>query len=75
MVIPKVYSAYFWPPKKNRIEKTEETILVVKTFEKKFLEVEREVRRLHSYSVPFIAGVRALKVNKSYLNWLRWEIK
>lgn len=73
-VIPRVFSFYFWPPKKGRIEKTIEAILLVKTLKKKFSQVEREVKRLHSYTVPFIGEIPVERVYRPYLEWLKGEI-
>lgn len=85
VIIPKVYSAYFWPPKppsgspftkvEEKIEKASEAILLVKTLKQKFPAVEREVKRLHSYRVPMIAEIPILRVHGRYLEWLKREIK
>jgi len=88
VIIPKVYSAYFWPPRsqrrqgwsqssgaaKNRIEKSGEVILLVKTLKQKFSALEKEVRRLHSYTIPFIAAVPVVSITKEYLKWLESEL-
>lgn len=74
VTIPKVQSAYFWPPKKKRIEKSEEALLLIKTLKKKFVQVEREIKRLHSYSVPCILEIPVKRVHRPYIKWLEQEI-
>lgn len=74
VVIPGVFSQYFWPPKKNRIAKSREAILLVKTLGKKFPQMEREVKRLHSYSFPCILEVPIRRAHQPYLKWLEGEI-
>lgn len=66
---------YWWPPKKGRLEEGKETVLIVKTLEEKFEEIEKEVTKIHSYSVPCIFSIKVDKVNKPYLDWLIGEIK
>ncbi|QQG45069.1 MAG: divalent-cation tolerance protein CutA [Candidatus Sungiibacteriota bacterium] len=74
LVIPHATSFYWWPPKKNKIEKSREAVLLVKTLEKKFPRLEREAKKLHSYTVPCILALPVAKINKDYLVWLRKEI-
>mgnify|MGYP001601077351 FL=1 len=75
VVIPKVSSAYFWPPKKGRIEKWNEAILLVKTLKKKFPQVRHEVKRLHSYTMPCILEIPIGRTYRPYLRWLESELK
>jgi periplasmic divalent cation tolerance protein len=76
VIIPGVYSAYFWPSKnrKNHIEKSGEAILLVKTLKQKFPFLEREVTRLHSYRVPSIAEIQVKRIYKPYFEWLKREV-
>lgn len=84
-VIPGAVSFYWWPPRKNKpphlldrcggkIEKANEAILLLKTVKQKFPRVEREVKKLHSYSVPCILALPVKGVSKEYLAWLRKEV-
>lgn len=67
VVIPRVESSYWW---KGRIEKSSEAILLVKMLRKKFLQIEREVKKLHSYKVPCILEIPVSRASKIYLKWL-----
>ena|SRR3989344_7280287 len=71
VVVPEVFSAYRW---RGKVEKTQEAVLLVKTLPKKFPALEREVKRLHSYSIPFIAAISPRRVNQDYLTWLKKEV-
>lgn len=75
IVIPKIYSAYFWPPQRGKIEKTKEAVLLVKTLKNKFSAAEREIKRLHSYAVPIIAEIPILRIHRPYFAWLKREVK
>lgn len=67
-------SLCFWPPKTNKFCEVKETVLLVKTMEEKFAEIETETRKLHSYDTPCIFSIRVDKIGKSYLKWLKQEI-
>ena len=66
-----VHSAYLW---KGKIEKTNEWILIFKTISKNYKKVEREVRKIHPYSVPCIMKI-PVSANKDYEKWVKSEIK
>lgn len=75
VIVPHVRSFYWWPPKKNKIEKSREAILLVKTLREKFPQIERQVKKLHSYTVPLIAEIPVSRINKEYKKWLEDELK
>ncbi|NQW45565.1 MAG: divalent-cation tolerance protein CutA [Deltaproteobacteria bacterium] len=66
-IIPSIESCYYW---KNRIEKGHESILLVKSLQSKTQEIIKEVKRLHSYSVPCIMFVNISDINVEYFKWL-----
>lgn len=68
-------SAYFWPPKSNQIEESSETILIVKTLQEKFDDVESEVLAIHSSDTPCLIAIPTVKVAKKYYEWIKGEIK
>jgi periplasmic divalent cation tolerance protein len=75
IVIPGALSFYRWPPKKNKIERSIEAILLVKTLKKKFSAVGQEVKKIHSYTVPCIFSIPIERANAAYLRWLGTELK
>ena len=70
--IPSVQSTYFW---KNKLCVDEELLLLIKTQEKKFSEVELWIRKNHSYDVPELIALPIVKGSNDYLecinNWVR----
>lgn len=72
--IDTMHSMYFWPPKKGRIEEASEALLLCKTLESKWKAVEREVRKLHSYTTPAILAIPVKYITKKYHSWLLGEL-
>ncbi len=62
-----VESVYTW---KGKVERVREYLLVMKTTAKRLAELEREVKRLHSYDVPEFIAVPITEGLKGYLSWL-----
>ena len=67
-----IESVYWW---QKRIVKDNEVVLIVKTLKKNFKKVEKEVKKLHSYTTPCILEILITRSSKDYLNWLEKEIK
>lgn len=66
-----IESIYWW---EDKIVKDREVVLIVKTLKKNFKKIEKEVKRLHSYTVPCILEILIKRGNSEYLNWLKREI-
>ena len=62
-----VMSAYLW---ESRLHRDKETLLLIKTTEARFDELQRAIARLSSYDVPEIIAVPIRRGSKSYLDWL-----
>lgn len=67
-----VESISWW---RSEIVKSREAVLIVKTLKKNFKEVEKEAKRLHSYTVPCILEIPIGQASQDFLNWLEKEIK
>jgi periplasmic divalent cation tolerance protein len=50
-------------------------VLIVKTLKRNFKKIEKEVKNLHSYSLPCILEIPIAQTNLDFLNWLQKEIK
>jgi periplasmic divalent cation tolerance protein len=70
-IIKSIRSLYWW---ENKIEKDNESILILKTMEDKLDEIIKRVKKLHSYENPAIIALPILKTSDSYLNWIKNEI-
>ena len=66
-----VDSAYWW---KNKLVHTHEWILIFKTISKNYKKVEKEIKKIHPYSVPCIMKI-PVSANKDYEKWLKEETK
>jgi periplasmic divalent cation tolerance protein len=49
--------------------------LIIKTQNKSFKKLEKNVKSLHSYSVPEIIGLPIVEGSSSYLKWLEETTK
>ena len=66
-ILPEIESVYRW---QGKIERQPEILLLAKTTQAKFAELEREVRALHSYETPEIVAVPITAASSPYLKWL-----
>ena len=62
-----VESVYHW---KGKVETAEEHLLIIKTSAARLKELEREVRKLHSYETPEFVVVEVAAGSAAYLSWL-----
>ena len=67
-VLPKMKSFYFW---ENEVQTDSEHLLLIKTLEENFDDLEKFVQKHHSYEIPEIIAISAEKVSESYLDWLK----
>jgi periplasmic divalent cation tolerance protein len=67
VVLSPLESVYTW---KGKLEQSREFLLIIKTTAKRLSELEREVKRLHSYDVPEFVVVPIIAGSKEYLAWL-----
>lgn len=67
-----VSSAFFW---KGKTEKADEILLVMESEEGKFEEIEKEVRKLHSYETFVLSAVPVIKISKGVDSWLKEGLK
>jgi periplasmic divalent cation tolerance protein len=66
-ILPEMESVYRW---QGKIERQAEILLLAKTTEDRFEDLEREVRALHSYETPEIIAVPVILGSAPYLEWL-----
>lgn len=67
-----VSSSFLW---KGSIDKSEEVLLIMDSFEEKFSEIEKEVRKIHSYSTFVLFAVPVIKASKGIGEWIKDEFK
>lgn len=66
-VLPNIKSIYFW---EGRIQKEGENLLLIKTLDDRYSDLEKFILEHHSYEIPEIAALNSEHVSGSYLKWL-----
>lgn len=71
-IIPQVNSIFWW---ENRVDKAEESLLVIKTKKPLLSKLITYVKQIHSYSVPEIIALPIIGGNEDYLKWIDESVK
>lgn len=73
-IIDKMESIYRW---KDKIETSNECILILKTSYSNVTKLTRRVKELHSYDVPCVISLNIAEQegNPEYLNWIRDSVR
>lgn len=66
-IMPEMESIYHW---QGQVRRDPEFLLLAKTTQSRFEELEREVRALHSYETPEIIALPVTTGSAPYLAWL-----
>ena len=76
-LIPSVRSFYLWAEagEEQKLCEDTEVLLIAKSSQDKFTEIETRVKELHSYTCPCIVALSIEQVNQEYENWLNLQIK
>ena len=69
-VVPAVNSHFWW---KDKLEATNESLLIVKTRESLLPEVIKTVKKIHSYRLPEIIALPIIGGSRDYLEWIDSE--
>ena len=67
-LIPHASSLYWW---KNRIEKSRETLLLIKTSKDRLSECVRLLKKNHTYEIPEAIALSISWGDQVYLKWLK----
>ena len=71
-VMGPIVSTYWW---KDRLEKEEEWLCLIKTTEENYDRLERAIREIHPYEEPEIIAVPIVAGSQGYLEWLQKEVR
>lgn len=71
-IIGPIKSIYRW---KNKIEKKEEWLCIIKTRKKLFKIIEKFIKKIHPYEVPEILSTPIINGSMEFLNWMDNEVK
>ena len=69
-VVGVVESIYWW---KGKIQRSTETMLMIKTTGKSYQLLEQRILALHSYDVPEVIAVSIVHGSQTYLSWIKHE--
>jgi periplasmic divalent cation tolerance protein len=67
-IVAAVESIYRW---EGKVTRDSETLMIIKTTDERYPELERRVKELHSYSTPEVMALKIERGSEQYLNWLR----
>jgi periplasmic divalent cation tolerance protein len=67
-----IESSYWW---NGRIEKANECMCLIKTSEKKFSTLKKELVKLHPYQTPEIVAFKPEEIGDRYRVWLNEILK
>src|SRR5262245_22944651 len=71
-LLPGVTSLYWW---KGKLERSAETLIVLKTPARNVRRLLKRVKALHSYTVPEFLALGVLEANPDYAKWARTETR
>ena len=71
-VVPSISSTYRW---KGKIERSRETLLLIKTSGEKLDKLVERIEELHSYEVPEIIALPIERGLPEYLKWLKESLR
>jgi len=66
-IVPQVESIYRW---QDKVETTEESLLLIKTQTELFDRVSNAVKELHSYDLPECVMLEVAAGSPEYLDWI-----
>ena len=70
-IISNVNSYFVW---KNKVQNSKEIIICGKTISKNQKKIIKEVKKLHSYSVPCIIFFDIKNGNNDFLKWIKQSV-
>jgi len=66
-ILPKIKSVYRW---QEKIEESEEWLLVIKTTQATFAQLQDAIKKLHSYELPECISLAIDDGSAEYLRWI-----
>ena len=66
-IVGGVESVYRW---EGKVTRDSEVLMIIKTTDDRYAELEAQVRALHSYTTPEVIAMRLERGTEAYLNWL-----
>ena len=70
-IVPQIESVYRW---KEKVESSQEYLLLIKTSAERFPQVRDAIRELHSYELPECIAISIEEGSVEYLQWLAYSL-
>ena len=67
-IVNSIESVYQW---QGKIEHDKEILLIIKTRQSLFSQVEQAIQKRHNYELPEIIAVPIVSGEQNYLNWIQ----
>lgn len=71
-IIPAIESIYRW---EGKVTRDSESLMIIKTTDERYAELELRVKQLHSYATPEAVAFKIERGSSEYLVWLRESVK
>lgn len=71
-VVPGIRSVFRW---QDQVETAQEWLLLIKSSDERYPELEQFIRENHSYEVPEVIAVPIAKGHAAYLDWLTQAVQ
>lgn len=69
-ILPAMRSLYHW---QGQLETATEVMLLIKTIQLRYAELEAAIKAVHPYAVPEIIAIPIVDGLPAYLDWIRQE--
>ena len=66
-IVDSIESVYRW---EGKVVRDTEALMVIKTTDQRYVDLERRVKELHSYSTPEVIAMKIARGSAEYLAWL-----
>jgi periplasmic divalent cation tolerance protein len=70
-IVPQIESVYRW---KEKVESSQEYLLLIKTSAERFPQIRDAIRELHSYELPECVAISIEDGSSEYLQWLAYSL-
>ena len=70
-ILPRIKSVYRW---EEKIEESQEWLLVIKTGQELFDKVRDAIKELHSYELPECISIQIEDGSSEYLRWINTSV-
>lgn len=67
-IVSPINSLFWWD---NKLDRSDEALLIIKTKKALFKRLEKAVKSAHSYDVPEIIALPIIAGSKPYLDWVK----